>query len=180
MRSSWEGHIQMWLPIPSHLTVLPASCAEQDTGSCALELWEGTNDSLDIYHSSSIMSGLYKFTLFLTKKLLLLLSVTRFRADTMAAPLYSSLGAVNLCHCVEWNGKCFCLKMFHKTHHQLLNSVTLIHKWSMSSIPSPHMGNLFIIFNYRQRTSVICKHMLSLPALKPKSSEKQSTFDTWK
>lgn len=29
-----------------------------------------------------------------------------------------------------------CLKMFvlHKTHHQLLNSVTLIHKWSMSNI----------------------------------------------
>lgn len=81
--------------------------------------------------------------------LLLALSVKKFRSDTNAAPFF--LAVVNLCCCAERNRETPCLNMvvFYKPHHRLVNSVTLIYKWSMSN-----WGSLFIIFNYAERTSV--------------------------
>lgn len=59
---------------------------------------------------------------------------------------------------------CFRMVVFQKTHHQLLNSVTFIHKWSMSNIPT--YGQPLHHLQLQREDICICKHMLRLSALK--------------
>lgn len=131
----------MWLSFPL-FSIIPASCAEQHKDSCTWGRGERLNNLFtDTPYFSPLCRG-YTNSHSTTSTIASDhgcyyycqsqdLEVTERVLRSMA--LYA---AVNVCFCVEWSEKCLCLSMFHKTHHQLLNSVTLIHKWSVSNIPT--------------------------------------------